>query len=115
MSNPRQSAPITQDIIEEAGRCELCGSKRSLEVHHIIPVSCGGDNSRDNLLCVCRRCHATLTPHSLLTKIGLDKAKYGSMNKKLKVMIYEKIQNDLESSDKDPLDIVYEAIETILV
>lgn len=56
-------------------QCELCGSNKSLEVHHIIPLSFGGDNSEENMIVVCRMCHTKLTPHKLLTKKGLENAK----------------------------------------
>ncbi|MCX6704755.1 MAG: HNH endonuclease signature motif containing protein [Candidatus Woesebacteria bacterium] len=38
--------------------CQRCGStKTSIQFHHIIPKSLGGDNSQDNLLAVCSSCH----------------------------------------------------------
>lgn len=41
--------------------CEICKGKgkwvRSVETHHIIPVSEGGTNNDENLLAVCRECH----------------------------------------------------------
>ncbi len=52
-------------------RCELCGMKKGLEVHHILPRVCGGDDSYDNMIAVCVKCHALLTPRRLLTKIGM--------------------------------------------
>lgn len=51
-------------------KCELCGSDRGLEIHHIIPVVFGGTDDKDNLLCVCKKCHALLTPTGLLAKQG---------------------------------------------
>ena len=62
-------------IVEEAGKCELCGSRRGLEAHHIIPLVCGGEDVEDNLICVCQCCHTLLTPRSLLTKLGIKKTK----------------------------------------
>ena len=49
-------------------KCELCGSVRGLEIHHIVPVSVGGTDDKENLLCVCKKCHALLTPTGLLIK-----------------------------------------------
>lgn len=60
-------------VVEAAQKCELCGSERELQAHHIIPVTCGGTDDKENLLCVCKRCHALLTPHSLLVKLGQKK------------------------------------------
>ncbi len=55
--------------------CELCGNPRNLEVHHIIPVVCGGSDDINNLIVVCNICHAKLTPRKELTKIGLNNAR----------------------------------------
>ena len=38
--------------------CALCDSPRGLQVHHVIPRSEGGGNSRHNLITLCWRCHA---------------------------------------------------------
>jgi 5-methylcytosine-specific restriction endonuclease McrA len=43
--------------------CEWCGSEssgtgKSHDVHHIIPLNAGGVNHEDNLMCLCRECHA---------------------------------------------------------
>lgn len=61
-------------LLQAHSCCELCGDKRNLEVHHIIPVVCGGSDDVSNLVVVCGRCHARLTPKSELTKIGLRKS-----------------------------------------
>lgn len=37
--------------------CQKCGSPHSIEVHHIIPVCLGGDNSMKNLIALCEYCH----------------------------------------------------------
>ena len=62
-------------LIKEVGKCELCGSKRGLEVHHIIPISFGGDDVDENKIVVCCGCHAKLTPRRLLTTKGIKRAK----------------------------------------
>ena len=79
--------------VEEAGKCELCGSIKGLEAHHIIPVACGGSENHENLICVCRVCHTKLTPHSELTKIGLRKR---NILNALKVHIYKRAESNLE-------------------
>ncbi len=60
--------------MEEIGRCELCASRMGLELHHIIPASFGGPDEDDNLILVCRGCHAKLTPRSILAKAGIKRA-----------------------------------------
>lgn len=37
--------------------CSVCGSKRNVQVHHILPVQNGGSNNYDNLKCLCEECH----------------------------------------------------------
>ena len=41
-------------------RCQSCGKSGVLEVHHLQPVSAGGDNSLENLITLCRTCHIGL-------------------------------------------------------
>lgn len=60
---------------KETGKCNLCGSCIGLEVHHIIPVSLGGEDSKENEICLCKKCHALLTPTSILTKAALQNKK----------------------------------------
>ena len=40
--------------------CGQCGIP--LDVHHIIPVSRGGNNWLNNLLSLCRECHTRIHP-----------------------------------------------------
>lgn len=42
--------------------CQMCGktkdeNKRNMDVHHIDPYLDSKDNSLDNLICLCRKCH----------------------------------------------------------
>jgi 5-methylcytosine-specific restriction endonuclease McrA len=40
--------------------CQACGSGTDLEVHHVVPVSAGGDELPDDpraLITLCRQCH----------------------------------------------------------
>ena len=45
--------------------CETCKSKNIIkpatEVHHVIRLSAGGTNERDNLQCLCKPCHSRIT------------------------------------------------------
>lgn len=81
-------------FINEVGKCELCGSKRNLQLHHMIPRTCENEfvnlDVEDNWLCVCGSCHAKLTPKNLLVKYGISKAKLG--NKELA----KKLNNDVK-------------------
>lgn len=41
-----------------------------LHVHHIVPLSKGGDNSLSNLICLCEQCHENR--HEWMLKIKLN-------------------------------------------
>lgn len=38
-------------------QCQVCGSGSDLSVHHIIPLSAGGDSTLENLRVLCHPCH----------------------------------------------------------
>lgn len=40
--------------------CSTCGSKKGLELHHIIPLAKGGNNEYYNLIYLCHDCHRQL-------------------------------------------------------
>jgi 5-methylcytosine-specific restriction endonuclease McrA len=49
-----------QVLQRDSWRCQLCGSLRRLEVHHLQFRSQLGEDSEDNLITVCASCHAQL-------------------------------------------------------
>lgn len=101
---------------EEVGfRCELCGSWRGLDVHHIVPVVCGGSDSRDNLIVVCSGCHGKLTPKSELTKIGLEKARTKDYNARQAEKIYRRCEDILEAENELTVLDVYDVIDEVLM
>lgn len=97
----RRQTAIMKSVTVRSGKCELCGSSRNLEAHHIIPIDCGGQDTENNLICVCHACHAKLTPHSELIKISLDKCKYKGYiyqteKDKFMAMLWEHIMSECE-------------------
>jgi 5-methylcytosine-specific restriction endonuclease McrA len=50
---------IRQEVLERAGwRCQACGVRRRLDVHHVVKRSQGGsDFDLDLLVALCRWCH----------------------------------------------------------
>lgn len=40
--------------------CSTCGSKKDIELHHIIPLAKGGNNEYYNLIYLCHDCHRKL-------------------------------------------------------
>jgi 5-methylcytosine-specific restriction enzyme A len=47
---------VRDDYLKVYPHCEICGGMAT-EVHHVIPISQGGDNSPSNLQAVCHACH----------------------------------------------------------
>ena len=57
-------------IDRDDGSCVECGSKDNLHVHHLTPISRGGDKyNMDNLITLCASCHRTA--HSNEDESGL--------------------------------------------
>ena len=46
-------------------KCEICKSIKDIQRHHIKPKVLQGDNTKDNILNVCHRCH------KLIHKLGI--------------------------------------------
>lgn len=76
----RKRRPIVgqfkKDLIERHGtRCKICGSDGPINWHHIIPFSCGGPDTVDNIIPLCEQCHArahgkALKPQEQRKKLG---------------------------------------------
>lgn len=47
-------------LLRDGRRCACCGSRERLQIHHIVAVSAEGATTVDNLITLCRRCHALL-------------------------------------------------------
>jgi len=47
----------TQVLQRDSWRCQNCGSFNNLQVHHISPRSCLGDDTETNLITLCAKCH----------------------------------------------------------
>jgi 5-methylcytosine-specific restriction endonuclease McrA len=45
-------------VLERDGwRCQQCGAREHLDVHHLLARSRGGPDEERNLMTLCRRCH----------------------------------------------------------
>ena len=44
-------------FIRDNHRCVKCGSRKDLELHHIIPHARGGSSRLENLQLLCQRCN----------------------------------------------------------
>lgn len=60
-AQPAEWNRIREEILKRDNyECQSCGRSSdhfSLSVHHILPVSKGGEEDDDNLVTVCERCH----------------------------------------------------------
>ena len=60
----RADAKYFRDAIRDSsrGRCEVCGyfCHPILHIHHIKPVSKGGEGMPNNLIALCPNCHTTI-------------------------------------------------------
>jgi 5-methylcytosine-specific restriction endonuclease McrA len=50
-------------LLESVHRCSVCYNKDgAIQMHHIIPIMCGGGNGLANLVPLCEMCHAKIHP-----------------------------------------------------
>jgi 5-methylcytosine-specific restriction endonuclease McrA len=47
-------------LCRDGWRCQSCGAMSNLEVHHRQYRSHSGDDSEDNLITLCAKCHANI-------------------------------------------------------
>ncbi len=52
---------IRQIMITSESSCGKCGCKENLQLHHIIPITLGGNNDDVNLIILCDNCHRKIT------------------------------------------------------
>lgn len=49
---------LRRQVLQRDGwRCQKCGSFNNLQVHHMRPRSCSGDDTEANLITLCANCH----------------------------------------------------------
>jgi len=66
-------------------KCELCGKRRKLVLHHLIPIYMGGEHIEENLIAVCKECHHPWGPlHSY--KILKAVRRYKGKNKRIEIL-----------------------------
>lgn len=60
-SCPKQKRIVDKKLLKDKkGICEICGKKTQTEKHHIKTKGSGGDDTKDNLIEVCRICHTKI-------------------------------------------------------
>jgi 5-methylcytosine-specific restriction endonuclease McrA len=56
-SRSRPSGKLRRTVLARDKRCVHCGSTVNLRLHHVLPVSRGGEHSEANVVTLCRACH----------------------------------------------------------
>lgn len=58
---PKNKRVVDRKLLKDKkGVCELCGRKGQTEKHHIKTKGSGGDDTKENLIEVCRVCHTKI-------------------------------------------------------
>ncbi len=56
--DPEAYQELCQQVLQRDGwRCQQCGSRSNLQVHHIQLRSQSGDDAEENLITLCADCH----------------------------------------------------------
>ena len=59
--DPEAYRQLCQEVLNRDGwRCQSCGRREDLQVHHIQPRSRLGDDAEENLITLCSSCHQSL-------------------------------------------------------
>lgn len=55
---PKNKRIVNKNLLKsKKGRCEICGKKGQTEKHHKKTKGSGGNDTKENLIEVCRICH----------------------------------------------------------
>lgn len=55
---PKNKRIVNKKLLQDKkGICELCGKRGETEKHHKKTKGSGGDDTKENLIEVCRKCH----------------------------------------------------------
>jgi 5-methylcytosine-specific restriction endonuclease McrA len=58
--DPELYEQLRKQVLRRDGwKCQICGTRSNLEVHHKEFRSEGGDDSEQNLITLCVECHAS--------------------------------------------------------
>lgn len=69
--NHSEYAALRLSVMKRDGwRCQQCGTREHLEVHHVGFRSRSGSDVPDNLLTLCSSCHRGVHEHKTLHLVG---------------------------------------------
>ena len=55
---PKDKRIVNKKLLKDKkGVCQICGTPGQTEKHHIKTKGSGGDDTEENLIEVCRKCH----------------------------------------------------------
>jgi hypothetical protein len=72
--------------------CQICGDKRNLEAHHIIPRSRGGTNLVKNGITLCKDCHKAVHGGKIRITANVLSLKAPSIVQQGKVWLYKRLK-----------------------
>jgi len=56
--HPEEYRELYRQVLErDSWRCQVCGARKNLQVHHLEFRSRSGNDSEDNLITLCVKCH----------------------------------------------------------
>jgi 5-methylcytosine-specific restriction endonuclease McrA len=62
---------LTRGVLARDGwRCQDCGRSQNLQVHHIRPRSRLGDDTEENLITLCAKCHGARHLHHQTPRVS---------------------------------------------
>lgn len=75
---PKNKRIVNKKLLQDKkGICEICGKKGQTEKHHIKSKGSGGNDTEENLIELCRKCHRLIHDGNLKIK----EKKYGRLGK----------------------------------
>ena len=95
-------------------KCEECGATINLELHHIVPVACGGSNEQSNLKVLCHKCHANQPAHAEAIKTGQKAIRSGISGWINLSELYARLEIALSNGDYGA-DMIFDEIENCKV
>ena len=75
-------------------KCAYCGKEKSLTQEHIIPVSKGGNYTKENIICACQSCNSSKGTKDFLTWYKKYKY-YSSQREQLIISNYQTLNEHL--------------------
>lgn len=58
---PKEKRIVNKKLLKnKKGVCEICGKKGQTEKHHVKTKGSGGNDTKENLIEVCRICHTKI-------------------------------------------------------